>query len=152
GQHSLLLEIARMLVPGGIFIVRLFAPAGLTGSISDIAADLDGGLIPSLDALKLRLWGALHRDRVTGVRPRDVVAKIDEMAGGLDQLVSRHGWSAEHVASLELHRNSDAVYHLTDASEIIDMAEVLPGFERQSVESADDSIGVCCPVVSLRRC
>ncbi|MFP6835705.1 MAG: class I SAM-dependent methyltransferase [Pseudomonadales bacterium] len=152
GQHSLLSEIRRLLVPGGVFIVRLFAPAGLTGSVSDIAHDLEGGLIRTLDVLKLRLWGALHRDRASGVRPRDVVAKIDEISGGVEQLVSSHGWPAEHVASLELHRNSDAVYHLTDAAELIAMAEALPGFERQSVDSADDSMGVCCPVVSLRRC
>ncbi len=150
GQRTLLSEVRRMLAPGGIFIVRLFAPAGLTGSLADIAAGLNAGMIESLDALKLRLWGALQSDHATGVRPRDVVAKIEEMAGGLDRLVRGQSWSAEHVATLELHRSSNAVYHLTDANELIRMAESC-GFERQSVESPDHSFGDCCPVVSVRR-
>jgi len=150
GQRTLLCEIRRMLAPGGIFVVRLFAPPGLTGSLTDIAADLDAGLIASLDALKFRLWGALHKDQATGVRPRDVVAAIEDMAGGLDRLVSRQGWSADHVATLQLHRNSNAVYHLTDANGLIRMAEEF-GFEPLSVASPDSSFGDCCPVVSLRR-
>jgi hypothetical protein len=154
GQRALLAEASRMLVPGGTFIVRLFAPMGLTGSLSDIATDLNTGLIVSLDALKLRLWGALQTDLSTGVRPRDVVARIEEMtegmAGGLDHLVSGLGWSSDHVATLALHRRSDAVYHLTDADGLIAMAK-LSGFESLAVESADSPFGNCCPIVSLRR-
>ncbi len=151
GQRKLLSEVRRMLAPGGIFSVRLFAPGGLTGSLTDIETDLGAGLIESLDALKLRLWGALQRDPVTGVRPRDVVARIEAMAGGLDRLISGQGWSTEHVATLELHRSSDAVYHLTDAQGLIRMAEELSGFELRSVESPDNAFGDCCPVVSFRR-
>ncbi len=140
-----------MLAPGGIFAVRLFAPAGLTGSLVDIAADLNSGLIASLDALKLRLWGALQQDIATGVRPRDVVARIEDMASDLTHLVSAQGWSAEHVATLQLHRHSDAIYHLTDANGLIEMAEELSGFEVVAVESPNHPFGNCCPVVSLRR-
>ena len=151
GQRDLLCEIRRILVPGGVFVVRLFAPAGLTGSLADIAADLDAGSIASLDALKLRLWGVLQENLAKGVRPRDVVAAIEAMAGGLDRLASSQGWSADHVATLKLHRNSNAVYHLTDASGLIRMAQELTGFEPLSVESPDTPFGDCCPVVSLRR-
>jgi SAM-dependent methyltransferase len=151
GQHALLSEVRRMLAPGGIFIVRLFAPAGLTGSLADIAADLSAGSIASLDALKLRLWGALQKDQATGVRPRDVVATIEDMAGGLDRLVSSQGWSADHVATLQVHRSSNAVYHLIDANGLIRMAHELTGFELLGVESPDTSFGDCCPVVSLGR-
>jgi SAM-dependent methyltransferase len=154
GQRALLAEASRMLAPGGIFIVRLFAPGGLTGSVSEIAADLNAGSIASLDSLKLRLWGALQTDLSIGVRPRDVVARIEDMAeetaGGLDYLVSGLGWSSDHVATLALHRRSDAVYHLTDADGLIAMAE-LSGFEPLAVESANSPFGNCCPVVSLRR-
>ena len=151
GQHTLLSEVHRMLAAGGIFSVRLFAPTGLTGSLTDIAADLNAGLIESLDVLKLRLWGAMQQDHVTGVRPRDVVAKIEEMAGGLEHLASNQGWSAKHVGTLRLHRNSNAIYHLIDANEFIRMVEEVSGFECVSVESPDYAFGDCCPVVSLRR-
>ena len=150
GQRALLDEVRRMLTPGGVFIVRLFAPAGLTGSLADISADLDAGSIASLDALKLRLWGALQSNPSTGVRPREVVARIEEMAGGLDHLVSDLGWSSDHVATLQLHRRSNAVYHLTDADGVNAMAES-SGLEPLTVESAGSAFGNCCPVVSLRR-
>ncbi len=150
-QRQLLTEVRRMLAPGGIFVVRLFAPAGRTGSIADISADLHAGLIESLDMLKLRLWGALQKTLVDGVKPREVVANIEEMSGGLDRLVVDHGWSAEHVATLELHRDSNSVYHLANAEELVRMTEEVSGFEVVSIESADYSYSDCCPLVTLRR-
>jgi hypothetical protein len=143
--------VQRMLAPEGIFVVRLFAPSGLTGSLAEIASDLTDGSIASLDALKLRLWGALQEDLATGVRPRDVVARIEAFAGGLDRLVSELGWSADHVATLQVHRTSDAVYHLTDADTLARMARESSTLELVSIELPSHSFGHCCPVVTLRR-
>jgi len=152
GQAELLRELHRILVPGGIFAVRLFAPKGHTGTFEEVFADLDAGSIANLDTLKMRLWGALHGDAHEGVRPREVVARILAAVGSFDHLAEDHGWPLEHVRSLELHRESTAVYHLTDAGEVVRMAMCDPGgFETAGVVEPSHALGACCPIVTLRR-
>lgn len=152
GQIALLAELRRILSPGGIFVVRLFAPKGRTGSVADIFGKLAAGLIPSLDSLKLQLWGALHGDATQGVRPRDVVAQILDAVGSFDHLARVYGWSLDHVRSLELHRQSSAAYYLTDAAELVRMACGEPGgFETPAVVEPAYELGSCCPVLALKR-
>lgn len=152
GQVCLLRELHRVLVPGGIFAVRLFAPGGRTGSIENVFAELDAGRIASLDTLKLLLWGALHDDPEQGVRPREVVARILAAVGNFDRLADEYGWPIEHVRSLEFHRDSTAVYHLTEAAEVVRMATSDPGgFESHVIVEPSYALGACCPIVVLKR-
>lgn len=152
GQARLLDEAHRVLAPGGLFAVRLFAPQGRTGTMADILSDLDRGVIASLDALKLRLWGALQRNVVDGVRPREVVACILDACGAWDRLAQRQGWPVEHVRALELHRASDACYHLIDAEDLVRMAcAEADGFIAAGTHRPAQAFGDCCPIVVLRR-
>jgi SAM-dependent methyltransferase len=152
GQTALLTELRRTLSPGGIFAVRLFAPKGRTGNVADVFDKLAAGRIPGLDSLKLHLWGALHGDAAQGVRPRDVVAQILCAAGSFDRLAQDHGWSLEHVRSLELHRQSSATYYLTEAAEVVRMACEEPGgFAIQAVVEPAYELGSCCPILALKR-
>ncbi|MDP1735079.1 MAG: methyltransferase domain-containing protein [Sulfuritalea sp.] len=152
GQMELLRELHRVLAPDGIFVVRLFAPKGRTGTTEEVFADLRAGNVTSLDALKLRLWGALHGDAREGVRPREVVERILAAAGDFTRLAEDHGWPLEHVRSLELHRASTAVYHLTEAREVVRMATDDPGgFEHVDTVEPRYALGACCPIVTLRR-
>jgi SAM-dependent methyltransferase len=150
-QRRLLEEIARVLKPGGIFVVRLFAPMGRTGSLDDIATDLMNRRIASLDQLKLRLWGAMQESAATGVRPRDVVAWIHTMSDNGRFLVEQLGWNPEHVARLQVHSESTAVYHLTDESGLSAMVAATPGLALLSVAHPDFPYGNACPVVTVQR-
>lgn len=151
GQRCVLSEVDRMLARGGAFVVRLFAPAGRTGSLGQIEADLKAGAISGLDGLKMRLWGALQTDLAGGVRPRDVVAHIEKLAGSLAWLAEELGWSREHLKTLELHRNSKATYHLIDADGLQEMLAAFPRLAAQSVAYPDHEYGRCCPVVTVTR-
>lgn len=152
GQARLLAEARRVLAPGGLFAARLFAPQGRTGTMAEIFGDLDGGRIASLDALKLRLWGAMQRSAAEGVRPREVVARILEACGSWERLAQRQGWPVEHVRALELHRSNTACYHLIDAEEFVRMAcGDEGGFAAAGTHRPDHAFGDCCPVVVLRR-
>ena len=151
-QTELLRELHRVLPPGGIFAVRLFAPKGRTGTLEEVFANLHAGGIASLDALKLRLWGTLHGDAFQGVRPQEVVTSILAAVGNFDRLAEDHGWPLEHVQSLGLHRQSTAIYHLTEATELVRMASLDPGgFESVGITEPDYELGECCPIVTLKR-
>jgi SAM-dependent methyltransferase len=152
GQMALLDEVARVLAPGGVLAVRLFTPGGRTGSLEQVLADLDAHRIASLDVLKFRLWGALHQDAATGVRPRDVVAHILAACGSFEQLAEAQKWSLDHIRTMAFHRNSDAVYYLTDAAEVVRMATQHSGaFTLLDIVEPRHDLGACCPVVVLKR-
>jgi SAM-dependent methyltransferase len=152
GQKKLLHELARVLAPSGILAIRLFAPTGRTGSIGEIFDDLQAGHIASLDILKLRLWGAMHRDPRTGIQPRAVVEKILATLNSFEKLADVSGWPPAHVRTLTLHLSNTACYHLTEADEIIRMAVgSLGGFELLNLTEPGYRYGNCCPHVSFRR-
>jgi SAM-dependent methyltransferase len=150
-QRALLGEVARVLSTRGIFSVRLFAPMGRTGSLEDITADLMQRRIASLDQLKLRLWGAMQGSAETGVRPRDVVAQIHAMSDNGRFLVEQLGWNPEHVERLQVHRDSTAVYHLTDAAGLSAMLAATPGLALRSIARPGFPCGESCPVVTAQR-
>jgi SAM-dependent methyltransferase len=151
GQLALISEVKRMLAPEGMFITRLLAPGCHTETLDHISCDLEAGRIPSLDALKFRLWGALQADVVSGVRPRDVVKNIELVAGSLQRLTDCFGWPSDHVASLEFHRTSQVVYSLTGAEEVRSLATSLSGLEVVRVDIPQHVFGDRCPIVSIRR-
>ncbi len=150
-QRRLLEEVARVLAPGGVFAVRLFAPMGRTGTLEGIATDLINRRIASLDLLKLRLWGAMQESASTGVRPRDVVAQIHAMSDNGRFLVEQLGWNPEHVERLQVHRDSQAVYHLTDETGLTAMVAMIPGLSLLGIGRPDFPCGDSCPIVTLQR-
>lgn len=150
-QQKLLTEIRRMLAPNGMFTVRLFVPGCHAEPIEQIAADLEARAIPSLDALKFRLWGALQANVASGVRPRDVVRHIEKIAGRLARLADCFGWPAEHIATLELHRESQVSYCLSSVADLLPLINAVNGLEMVDVAFPAHPFGDRCPVVSLRR-
>jgi SAM-dependent methyltransferase len=150
-QRLLLQEVARVLKPGGVFSVRLFAPMGRTGSLQEIADDLHQHRIASLDQLKLRLWGALQASIETGVRPCDVVAWIHKASDEGRFLVEELGWNREHVERLRVHLGSTAVYHLADEDRLAELIANTPSLQLREVRRPDYAFGTSCPVVTAQR-
>ena len=150
-QRALLMEVKRMLRANGIFIVRLFAPGCLSESVDDIARDLRRGLINTLDVLKFRLWGALQRSVHEGVSPRDVVAQIELISGGMNRLVAEYGFSDQHVATLEYHRHSDARYCLSGIEELSLLIEDIAEMKIAEISYPDHAFGSRCPVVTIAK-
>ena len=150
GQGELLGEVQRVLVSGGTFAVRLFAPQGRTGTVSEIFEDLDRGGIPTLDALKLRMWGALQENPVDGVRPSEVARRILEAYGPWDRLAQTQGWHPDYVRALELQLDNQASFHLVDAEELGQQG-YRAGLEPSGAHRPAHGYGDSCPVVEFRR-
>lgn len=150
GQDQLLAEAQRVLVPGGTFAVRLFTPQGRTGTVAEIFDDLDRGRIATLDALKLRMWGALQQNALEGVQPSEVARRILEASGPWDRLAHKHGWQPDYVRALELQLDSDASFHLVDAEQFSRMGH-RAGLESTAVHHPRHIYGDSCPVVEFRR-
>lgn len=150
GQKQLLAEAHRVLVLGGAFAVRLFAPQGRTGTVAETFEDLDRGRVATLDALKLRMWGALQQNPVEGVRPSEVARRILEERGPWQRLAQTHGWQPDYVRALELQLDSQASFHLVDANELNRMG-LDAGLVPAGVHHPEHDYGDSCPVVEFRR-
>lgn len=150
GQDQLLAEVYRVLMPGGTFAVRLFAPQGRTGTVAEIFDDLDRGRIATLDALKLRMWGALQQNALEGVRPSEVAGRILDASGPWERLAQTQGWQPDYVRALELQLESASSFHLVDADEFVRMGH-RAGLESAAVHHPAHVYGDSCPVVEFRR-
>ena len=150
GQGELLAEVQRVLVPDGTLAVRLFAPQGRTGTVAEIFEDLDRGRIPTLDALKLRMWGALQKTPAEGVRPSEVARRILEARGPWDRLAQTQGWHPDYVRALELQLDSPATFHLVDAEELARLG-LRAGLDPSGVRRPAHRYGDSCPVAEFRR-
>ncbi|MFN3238035.1 MAG: class I SAM-dependent methyltransferase [Pseudomonadales bacterium] len=151
GQKSLLLEICRLLSPGGLFVVRLFAPSGRTDSLDLIRADINSQAVQSLDELKFRLWGVLQQEPISGVRPADVVAMIDQFVEETGWQATTRNWQPEHLKTLDFHRQSKACYHLVDAEAFAKLVRQVSGLDVISVQYPDHKFGGSCPIVCVQR-
>ncbi len=67
GQSQLARTLARLIAPGGLFVVRLFVPPPQPEGAPEVLGALLAGRIPDLNCLKLRLGMALQRSPATGV-------------------------------------------------------------------------------------
>lgn len=148
---DLAVELARVMAPGARFVTRLYTPGRREDTVEDVLTSMDRGEVPSLNALKLQLWAAMQRDAATGVRPRDVRQILLDHAGSWSAMAKATGWPLDHVAALDAHRDSTAVYHLVDADEVAAVFEGTGAFTRVSVEEPAYALGDCCPVVTFVR-
>lgn len=110
-----------VLVPGGIFAIRLFAMPYQRESVSQVSEQLADGAIGSFHEFKLRMLMALQSDPVSGVRVADAYEKIVECFERLgSQLVSRRGWTLDEIETLSAYQASPSVYHfLTEEDSVL---------------------------------
>ena len=72
GQRQLIEQLHRVIVPGGLCLLRLFAPPAEQESPETVLAELLAGRIPSLNVLKLRLGMAMQPSAEAGIRHCDI--------------------------------------------------------------------------------
>ena len=72
GVSAMVHEVARVLRPEGLFLLRAFVRPEPAETVEDVARDLAAGRIGSVHVLKWRLFAALSDDVKSGVRLGDV--------------------------------------------------------------------------------
>lgn len=118
GSAALVREMARVVAPGGLCILRLFTPPKARESAEEVLRDLAAGRVPDVTTLKLRLWMALQENTAKGVRPRAVWDAICSVDPDLWSLARRNGWPVPDVQGIEQYRDSQATYHFPTADEV----------------------------------
>jgi SAM-dependent methyltransferase len=142
GYHGFAREVGRVLAPGGVLVLRLFAAPERAESLDDVARDLRDGRIGSFHALKWRLAMA--------VQPPDRNVPVEEILRALDRVApdrARLPWPADVVGTIEAYRGSPLVYSFPTLAEarramsghLAERAIVTPGYE----------LGDRCPIVTL---
>jgi SAM-dependent methyltransferase len=154
-QAALVAELKRVLVPGGLCVVRLFAPApsGSPGQSPDqVLQELLAGRIADLNLLKFRLWMALHRSAAEGVALDQIWQLVSGCAASLDELAQRIGWQSEHLRAIEVYQGSPNRYHFltsAEATELFCAGE--GGFEPGASFVPTYALGEHCPTLVFRR-
>ncbi|MFT4584476.1 MAG: hypothetical protein ACI915_001921 [Gammaproteobacteria bacterium] len=153
-QHTVLAEkLSAMLRPGGQLIMRLFCSDDRADTVADVLLDLEHHNIPSLSALKLRLWVALQTSVAEGLRPHDVWSIISGFADNdLRHLAEDNGWPVDNVLALENHKDSGARYHLLQLADVKRLfVEEHRQFKVTEVHMSGEALGSLSPIVKLER-
>jgi SAM-dependent methyltransferase len=145
-MQQFLHSVARVLVPGGRLVLRVFMRPDKPASFAQLCADLRQGRIGSVHALKMRLWWVLHGSIETGVRLGDVWklwSTLPRPAPG------GPGWGEEQIASLDSYRDQDVCYFLPTLAEL--RAIVAPLFVERACHFGGYEGAECCPTFVLER-
>lgn len=138
-------ELSRVVRPGGLVVLRLFAAPETPETLDDIRAALP--TIGSMDVLKWRIAMAIQsRERAVGVRAiRDA---FDALVPDRAALAARTGWRREVIDHIDVYRDSPAVYSFPTVSEV--RAVLAPTFVEVACHVPSYELGDRCPTLVLR--
>jgi hypothetical protein len=146
--HALASELARVLVSGGVVVVRLFASPEEREPLDAVARDLAAGRIGNLNVLKWRIAMAVQpADR--NVPVVDISRAFDEIVADRDGLASRLGWSRAHLDSVDVYRGSSLTYSFPTLADV--EAALAPALTVEAVHVPRYELGDRCPTLVLRR-
>ncbi|MDZ7736194.1 MAG: class I SAM-dependent methyltransferase [Gammaproteobacteria bacterium] len=152
GHHELVRELARIIRPGGLCILRAFVPPKEREMPETVLQDLLKAKIANLNLLKLRLGMAMQQDPAEGTRLKDVWDTIHGVAPDFNELASRTGWPLEHLLAINAYRDRTASYHFLTVVQIRELFCANPGgFSFKACRQPTYELGERCPTIVFRR-
>lgn len=152
GQRALVRELARVLVPGGVFLLRLYLPATTPENPAEILADLRAGKFGSSNAFRFKLCAAMQRSPEEGVALADVWRAVHAAAPDPDELSRLTGWPREHQKMIDVFRDNPARFHYVALPRFRELFERDPGdFELLRLHYGAYELSERCPIAVLRR-
>ena len=150
GISAVARELHRVLIPDGLFIVRLFTPPETAETSDNVLQDLVKGNIPNLNVLKLRLGMAMQISAECGAALHDIWTRLYDAAGSWPELAERLSWPLEHLLAIEAYRESPARMHYFTLHQAITVFEH-SGFMHLESRTGDYVLGAQCPTLCFRR-
>jgi SAM-dependent methyltransferase len=147
-------SMRRILAPGGLFLLRLFAPADPPQheEVATVIDDLLNARIANLNLLKFRLWMAMHSTPSAGVPLREVWNIVYDAAPDFDALADRIGWEREHLAAIDSYRDSPNSYHFLTVDDAVKLFSGEGcGFVADETFRPSYPMGNQCPWLTFRR-
>ena len=153
GQQRLAAILARIIAPGGRFIIRLFVPPPQRETPEDVMGQLFNGRVPDLNCLKLRLGMALSAALEDGVSLHAVWQYLRDAGGDWPGLAARLNWDLEHLQAIDAYRGSGARYYFLSASQVEALfCGVADGaFDLEASNTPAYPMGGQCPTLVFRR-
>lgn len=143
-------EVARVLRPDGVFVLRAFVRPEPAETIADIARDLGAGRVGSIHVLKWRIFAALTGHSEAGVRLGDVWEVWNELRALTGLYGGAPGWSPAEIGTVDVYRGDrDTRFYFSTLAEL--RALMSRHFARQRCVHGRYELADRCPVMLLAR-
>lgn len=139
--HAFAAELARVIRPGGVLVLRLFA-ALASESLDAVRAELSS--FGSFHALKWRIAMAIQSPR-RGIAVTAIRDAFNDLVPDRAALVERTGWSRDVVDHIDSYVGSPAVYSFPTIDEV--RAVFAPLFTEIACHVPSYELGERCPTL-----
>lgn len=151
GQRKLVERLHEVLAPGGRCIFRLFTPPTEKESTRAVLDDLLAGRVANLNILKLRLGMALQDSVEGGVAVKKVWNTLRALDPDWETLARRLGWPLEHLAAIDVYRESEACYYFMSVDQVTELFCGEGRFVSLGFDVPNYDLGERCPVIAFER-
>jgi len=151
GQRALARELARVLAPGGLAILRLFIPPAEAEATSAVLESLRAGRIASASELKLRLALSFQPAPGRGVALAAVWQALQQAAPDVGALSRQSGIPLEQLAAIDSYRDSSDEYFFVSLDQVEQVMCGDDAFRRHEVIVPRVPLGERCPIVVFQR-
>ena len=143
-------ELARVLRPGGQFVVRLYV-WDESETLDRVLDDLGSGSVSSASEARLRSWSALQTSVHHGVTVGASFAAVVARVGSLERLVERSGLDAREFLPFIASSTSTLRYTMWPVDDLVELWTRSGEFEFISSTAPDHHLGRLVPVLAFGR-
>lgn len=150
GQQAFAVELARVLRPGGLAVLRCFTPPAQREPLAAIAEDVLAGKL-TRSAARLRIWMALQESPEQGVDNAESWRVLLDIEPRTERLAELIKVDADYLRAVKVKLES-RIYHFASAAAVHEVFCGEPGgFRLEEMHVPDYPFGAWCPTHVLRR-
>lgn len=149
GEH-----LARLLRPGGYFVIRTLVPSHEEDTADSILAALWAGQISNISELKVRLVTAMQDRPEEGVELAEVWRHFHRAVPNPSKLAEKFAWDLFDVQAIDAYRDNPTRYYAPEIEQLLSAlndAATAPRFEHVDTLIPDYPAGSRCPTAIFRR-
>lgn len=149
-RRALFSAIARVLNADGRAGIRLYASPETRDDPKDVRALALSGGVSTFHELKWRVAMTASGGAPDYIIPvTGILEQFDRMFPDRDELSARTGWELPVVGTIDVYRNSSAIYSFAPAAAIVEEAEAYFG-DVGIVSTGTYGLAERCPLLTLR--